>query len=135
MKAATTQDSPFSLGKVEVVSWSLLLIMAAAGWVAYSPAIAKSILVGGLLANVSFRFLKMDLLKVMAGPLSAAKVRFFIKYYIRLTMLAVVLYFLIRYRAVNVPGMLIGLSTVVLSILFVVTSAARQIYLTAKEAA
>jgi len=135
MKVAAPQDSPFSLGKVEIVSWSLLLIMAAAGWVTYSPAIAKSILVGGLLANVSFRYLKKDLLKVMAGPLNAAKVRFFIRYYIRLMILAVVLYFLIRYRAVNVPGMLIGLSTVVLSILFVVSSAARQIYLTAKEAA
>jgi len=88
-----------------------------------------------VLANISFRFLKKDLLLVMAGPLGAAKVRFFIKYYIRLTALALVLYYLVRHQVVPVTGMLIGLSTVVLSILFVVGSAARQIYLTAKEAA
>ena len=42
------------------------------------------------------------------------------KYYIRLAITAVVLYFLIAYETVNVIGLLIGLSIVVINILVTV---------------
>jgi hypothetical protein len=87
-----------------------------------------------LIANLSFLFLKNDLTLVMQGPLQAVKFRFFIKYYLRLTVLAVLLYFLVRYGQVRVIGLLLGLSTVVAGIVVAALSQAKAIYFSGKEA-
>lgn len=134
MAAVSHEDFDFPLLTVQVLNWLLLLVMVVAGWAAVSAFFAKGVLVGGLLANGSFFILKRDLARIMAGPLQIAKVRFFIKYYVRLSVLAVILYFLVRYHAVHVIGMVIGLSTVVLSIGFTTAGLAKKYFLVAKEA-
>lgn len=134
MAAVSHEDFDFPLLTVQVLNWLLLLVMVVAGWAAVSAFFAKGVLVGGLLANGSFFILKRDLARIMAGPLQIAKVRFFIKYYVRLSVLAVILYFLVRYHAVHVIGMVIGLSTVVLSIGFTAAGLAKKYFLVAKEA-
>jgi hypothetical protein len=116
------------------LNWLLLLIMTATGTFFVSPYFAKGLFIGGLIANISFILLKKDITRVLSGPLYAAKGRFLIKYYIRLTVLALVLFFLVRYRSVHLVGLLIGLSTVVISIGIMVAEAARKVALTAKEA-
>jgi len=116
------------------LNWLLLAGMTAAGGLVATPFFAKGVLVGGLLANISFLLLKRDITRVLSGPLTAAKGRFFIKYYIRLTVLALILFILVRYRVVHLVGLLLGLSTVVLSIGIMVAGAARKVALTAKEA-
>jgi hypothetical protein len=116
------------------LNWLLLLGMAAAGGLFVSPYFAKGVFIGGLIANISFILLKKDITRVLTGPLNAAKGRFLIKYYIRLTVLALILFFLVRYKSIHLVGLLIGLSTVVLSIGIMVAGAARKVALTAKEA-
>jgi hypothetical protein len=124
----------FSLKKMERLNWLLLAGMIAAGGFFVSPYFAKGLFIGGLIANISFLLLKKDITRVLSGPLNAAKGRFLIKYYIRLTVLALILFFLVRYRSIHLVGLLIGLSTVVISIGIMVAEAAGKVALTAKEA-
>ena len=116
------------------LNWLLLVAMTAAGSLAVSPYFAKGVFIGGLIANISFILLKKDITRVLSGPLSAAKGRFLLKYYIRLTVLALILFFLVKYKSFHLVGLLLGLSTVVISIGIMVAGAARKVALTAKEA-
>jgi hypothetical protein len=134
MAATMHEDFGFPLLTVQVMNWLLLIVMFVAFWVAVSPFFAKGVLIGGVLANASFFLLKRDLTRIMAGPLQSAKIRFFIQYYMRLSVLAVILYFLIRYHAVHVIGMVVGLSTVVLSIGFTTAGLVKKYFFVAKEA-
>ena len=128
------RDEYFSLAKMGRLNWLLLAGMAAAGGLFVSPDFSKGLLVGGLLANISFVLLKRDINRVIAGPLNSAKVRFLIKYYIRLTVLALILFFLVKYSSINLVGLMVGLSTVVISIGIMAVGAAKKVALTAKEA-
>lgn len=129
-----TEGGDFSLKKVQIFNWLLLVIMTGAGWLIFSAFIAQSIFIGGMIANISFGFLKKDLVKVLSGPLEVTKIRFFMKYYARLAVVVVILFFLVKYQKVHVIGLLLGLSTVLASIGVTVTGAARKIYFNAKEA-
>ena len=127
-------DEYFPLHKMGRLNWLLLLVMTVAGGLIISPYFAKGLFIGGLIANISFILLKKDITRVLAGPLNAAKGRFLIKYYARLTVLALILFFLVRYKSIHLVGLLVGLSTVVISIGIMVAGAARKVALTAKEA-
>jgi hypothetical protein len=128
-------DAYFPLDKMGRLNWLLLAAMTAAGGLFVAPYFAKGLFIGGLIANISFILLKKDITRVLSGPLDAAKGRFLVRYYIRLTVLALILFFLVRYRSVHLVGLLVGLSTVVISIGIMVAGAARKVALTAKEAA
>lgn len=129
-----TQPVDFSLTKVQVVNWLLMVVVPLAGGLAFSWAMAESLLIGTLIANLSFMLLKNDLTRVMQGPPQAVKIHFFIKYYLRLLALAVGLFFLVRYGRVQVFGLLVGLSTVVAGIVVAAVGQAKAIYLSGKEA-
>lgn len=98
------------------MSWMLLALLAGGAVLLFDVAIAGSVLVGGVLANVSFWLLRRDLLGVLAGDLAAVKARFFIKYYARFSLLALLLFLLVKYGSLNIPALLVGLSVVFLSI-------------------
>jgi hypothetical protein len=127
-------DEYFPLHKMGRLNWLLLLVMTVAGGLIISPYFAKGLFIGGLIANISFILLKKDITRVLAGPLNAAKGRFLIKYYARLTVLALILFFLVRYKSIHLVGLLVGLSTVVISIGIMAAGAARKVALTAEEA-
>ena len=127
------QDDTLSLKKVQTLNWLLLAAMSIAGLLFFSGFVAKSIFIGGLIVTLSFRFLERDLSKLLTGPLTAVKGRFFIKYYARFSVVAVILFFLIRYRAVDTTAMLVGLSTVLVSIIVTTAGEAKKI-LSTKEA-
>ena len=127
-------DEYFPLDRMGRMNWLLLAVLTAASGYLISPYFAKGLFIGGLIANISFILLKKDITRILSGPLNAAKGRFLIKYYIRLTVLAILLFFLVKYRSVHLVGLLVGLSTVVISIGIMVAGAARKVALTAKEA-
>jgi hypothetical protein len=128
------EDNEFPLIYVQGLNLLLMVAMTAVSWAIVTPYFAKGVLVGGLLANVSFMFLKNDLTRILAGPLHSAKARFFIKYYARFSLLALILFFLIRYHLVHVVGLIVGLSTVVLSIGITTIGLVKRFLYTAKEA-
>lgn len=106
----------------------LLLLFTGAGWLFFSAFMAWSVFVGGAVANGSFLLLKKDLVALLRGSPDAARGRFFIRYYLRLAAMVAVLFLLIRYRQTQWAGLLVGLSTVPLSIVLVVAAAAKDIY-------
>ena len=127
-KRRAISGGDFSVEQVQLVSWLLLGAMTLAGWLFWNVTVAVSILVGGLIANLSFFFLKKDLLKLLGGPLHAAKPRFFIRYYVRLAAVAILLFYVVRSQNVQIFGLLAGLSTVFVSIMATVLGAARKVF-------
>ncbi len=123
-----------SIRKVVLMSWLLVACMTLAGWLSFSPLVAKSLFVGGLLVNVSFLLLNRDLVSVLSGELKGAKPRFLIKYYARLVCLALVLYILLKFVPLSVPAFLVGLSAVMVSIIIAMSLEARKFVGKRKEA-
>lgn len=119
-----------SLGKVMIFSWLLLGALTGLAWLGFSGFHAFSVFVGGAIVNVSFLFLKRDLVRLLAGPLDAVKPLFFMRYYLRLSVVVGVLFLLIRYQLVHALALLVGLSTVLLGIGLAVMVAAKSIYST-----
>lgn len=119
-----------SLGKVMVCNWLLLAVLTGLGWWGYSGFHARSVFIGGAIANLSFLFLKRDLLRLLAGPLEAVKPLFFMRYYLRLSVVVGVLFLLVRFQKVHILALLVGLSTVLLGIGLAVMVAAKGIYST-----
>lgn len=134
MSKEISSDYVFPLQKVQIHNWLLLGIMTLAGWLMYSTAAAQAIFIGGLLSCGSFELLKKDLTKLMNGPLKLVKGHFFIKYYARFSLLAVVLFCIIKYGSFNLGGLLVGLSTVVVSIGVTVAAESKKIFFNLKEA-
>lgn len=130
-----TAAGDLSLRMVQSVNWLALAGLTIIAWLGYSWFIARSVLVGGIIANGSFYFLKRDLTRLLGGDLTAAKARFFMRYYVRLGFVVVILFLLVYFRQVQTVGLLVGLSTVLLGIGIAVAGAARRIYTTrSKEA-
>ncbi|MFH1021208.1 MAG: ATP synthase subunit I [Pseudomonadota bacterium] len=132
MPASGSPASPgeVSLGRVMVFNWLLLGVLTGLGWLGYTGFHARSVFIGGAIANLSFMFLKRDLLRLLAGPLEAVKPLFFMRYYLRLSVVVGVLFLLVRYQLVHTLALLVGLSTVLLGIGLAVMGAARSIYST-----
>jgi len=128
------QQQDFPIGRVQLINWVLLVFFSGGAWLLFSDKVAEAVLIGSLIANISFWILKRDLTKILQGPVQIAKVRFFIKYYLRLFVVAVVLYMLVRYYHVHVVGLLVGLSTVVLGILIAAIDLVKKNTFSIKEA-
>ena len=122
-------DIQFSLRKVEMGNWLLLLLLCLGGVLVTDRHITTSILIGGAIANFSFGFLKKDLTKLFGGSLEGVKARFFLRYYLRFAALVALLFVLVQRRHVDVIGLLVGLSTVVLSILCTLIIETKKVYL------
>lgn len=141
MKAAGTEEHiEFPLHRVEILNWVIAGVLTLAAWIYFPFLIAQSVFIGGLLANISYLFLKKDLKNflqgklILSGKVQMAKTQFYIKYYVRLIVLALILYVLVRKEIAHPLGLLIGLSTVVFSIGVTVASVIKKFYFTAKEA-
>jgi hypothetical protein len=136
----TDAQLEFPIHRVEIFNWVVAGILSIGAWL-YSPFfIAQSVFIGALLANVSYLFLKKDLKNflqgklLLSGKVQLAKAQFYLKYYIKLTALGLILYVLVRKQIAHPLGLLIGLSTVVFSIGITVASVVKKFYFTAKEA-
>jgi hypothetical protein len=141
MKGIGSEAHPeFPIHRVEILNWVVAGLLSAGAWLYFPFYIAKSILIGALLANISYLFLKKDLKHflqgrlLLSGKVQMAKAQFYLKYYLKLAALGLILYVLIRKQIAHPLGLLIGLSTVVISIGITVASVVRKFYFTAKEA-
>lgn len=120
------------LWHVQRFNWLLLAVLIPAAWYLTSGILAQSVLIGGLLANISFYMLRRDIDGFMTNFSRAGmnwqavkkleKVKFFLKFYGRLTALAVILYLLITRVSIDVIGLVIGLSSIMISVIVVVLS-------------
>jgi len=126
------------LAYIQRFNWILLAVLFAGAWYIFSWPKAQSVLIGGLLANASFFLLRRDIVIFMdnfsqAGMSFKAvkkleKIKFFVKFYGRLALLALVLYLLITRISIDVIAMLVGLSTIMFSIIVVIIGKGSTLY-------
>jgi len=74
------------------------------------------ILVGGVISIINLYWLGRDLRVIFSNLSGAAKSAMMLRYYIRMAATAVVLYFVITETPVDIIGLLVGLSLVVINI-------------------
>jgi len=104
--------------RLEITNWILLAILAVGSLLLRSSRFSLGILSGGLISIVNFHWLYHNLLDVFTKHPSQARKALLLRYYIRLTVLAFVLYWIISGNLVDVIGLVIGLSVVVMNIIF-----------------
>jgi len=78
---------------------------------------ALGVLLGGFISIINFYWMERGLRGLFTDTSKNVKGPVMVKYYIRLALTAFILYFLIAYNTVNVIGLLIGLSVVVINII------------------
>jgi len=103
--------------RLEWTNWLILGLSFFIGLMLVSEKFALGVLLGGLISIVNFHWLHRDLKKVFLNPSGgAARSTVMFRYYLRFAATAVVLYFIITGNLVNVIGLLIGLSVVIMNI-------------------
>jgi len=109
---------------LKIASWLVLATLTGLGLLWQGRQFAAGILIGGLLAVINFHLLDY-ILKGSLGRLPAlkegetarAKAAFALRQLLRFFALLAIIYLLIRHGWVNVFGLLVGLSTVVLTLI------------------
>lgn len=104
--------------KIEFRNVVILGLMLIASLLLMPWRFTLGILLGGLISIVNLHWLGRDLRIIFSDLSGKAKSAMMIRYYIRMAATAVVLYFVITGLPVDVIGLLVGLSLVVINIVF-----------------
>lgn len=109
---------------LKIANWSVLAVLVVAGFLWRGREFALGVLVGGLVVVVNFHLLhhalKGTLEQVGVDPEGAkgrAKAFFAARQLLRFFALLAVIFLLVRYGWVNIFGLVVGLSTVVLTLI------------------
>ena len=142
-----------SLKQVQATSFGLLLLLTGGSWLVKSWSFAQFVLVGGIIAVASFfsgrRDIEAFLRSFQAPPESAetgaeeeskkkggikSKAGYIIKFWLRLALIGVVLWFVVRKTEdlEDIIALLLGLSTVVFAIILTTVSVAGHYLLSRK---
>jgi hypothetical protein len=120
-----------SLHKMQLLSWVVLLVLTSAALLFGSLSFAWSVLAGGLISIASFFLSNRDIVRLIDSVVSlpdlddrkATAVQgqrgYLLKFWLRIISIAVVLLVLIKWQLVNIFGLILGLSTVVVAIVFI----------------
>jgi hypothetical protein len=103
--------------RIELANWIILAILFIPAVIFASPKFALGVLLGGFISIVNFYWMDRSLRNAFAVNTGNIKGKLVGKYFLRLTVTGVVLYFLIAYNTVNIIGLLIGLSLVIINII------------------
>lgn len=121
-------ENVLSLQKMQVISCIVLAVMTLASAVLISLWFAWSVLAGGLVSIASFWVSNKDVVNMIHSVTSIASPEdrkaqaqqgqkgYLLKFWLRIVFIGVVLLFLIKSKAVNIFGLILGLSTVVIAI-------------------
>ena len=102
--------------RIEIFNWIFLAIVFIPSLIFSPIKFSLGVLLGGFISIVNFYWMDRSLRNAFEKSTSNIKVQVVGKYFLRLTITAIVLYFLIAYKTVNVIGLLIGLSVVIINI-------------------
>ena len=105
--------------KIEIANWIVLAILFIVSWIFTPFEFYLGVLLGGFISILNFYWMERGLRGIFTNTAGNVKGSVIVKYYIRLVLTAIILYFLIANHTVNVIGLLIGLSIVVINILII----------------
>ncbi len=104
--------------KIEFRNVVILGLMLIASLLFMPLRFTLGILLGGIISIVNLYWLGRDLRVIFSNLSGKAKSAMMIRYYIRMAVTAVLLFFVITELPVDVIGLLVGLSLVVINIVF-----------------
>ncbi len=109
---------------LKIANWVVLALLVVAGFLWQGREFALGILLGGLVAVINFHLLHRTLKNTLEragmqeeGAKSTAKAFFAARQLLRFFALVAIIYLLVRDGWVNIFGLLVGLSTVVLTLI------------------
>ena len=102
--------------RLELTNWIILGILTLISFFFMPRKFALGMLLGGFISVVNFHWLVRDLRKAFRSLSEKSNSAVMFKYYIRFAVTAIALYFIITRDIVDIIGLLIGLSTVVIAI-------------------
>lgn len=109
--------------RLEITNWIILAVLFFVSLIFTTPSFYLGVLLGGFISILNFHGMEMGLRGFFKNPAGNVKLPVMVKYYIRLGLTGVVLFFLISTSTVDVVGLLIGLSVVVLNMVFTMLAA------------
>ena len=100
------------------LNWIVLLILSSFSHLMMSPSLTIGVILGGFIIIANFRIFQHTIRRAFSseGVMTVSKIMVILKYYFRLLAMGVILYVLITKGWVDPIGLVIGLSTVVISI-------------------
>ena len=125
---------------IQYVSLLLTVLFSTGGLYLRNPIFAVSVLVGAVLVNGSFWVLKRDASRILDKVVAATdggsvksvqrveRIRFIVKFYAKLIVLGLLLYAVSIRMQLDMIGVALGLSTVMLSVIVVVLGGGRKFY-------
>ena len=102
--------------RIEFFNWIILAIVFIPSLIFSPIKFSLGVLLGGFISIINFYWMTRSLSGIFKQQSGNVKGPVMIKYYLRLALTAVVLFFLISRDTVNVIGLIIGLSVVVITI-------------------
>ena len=103
---------------VTFTNWILFVLSSMVGVLFFSSEVTRGIVAGGLIVTINFHMLHRTLKKAFAPPKIASGNLVLAKYYMRFTISGFIIFVLVAGHYVNPLGLIIGLSVVVISIMF-----------------
>ncbi len=110
------------------MSWFCLFILVLGSWMVLSWSFAWAVLAGGVISIVSFYASGRDVTAFVESlgskregitekdQVKKSKKGFIVKFWLRLLLIGVVLFFLINSSEINIFGLILGLTTVVFAV-------------------
>jgi hypothetical protein len=110
--------------KIETVNWVILGISVILSFIFVSEAFALGVLFGGLISIANFYWLSRDLVNLFQRLSDTAQPRRFVmtRYFLRLFVTGLVLFFIVTQVPVSVIGLILGLSIVVIGVVLTVVT-------------
>jgi len=133
-------EESLTLQKMQVISWIVLTFLTLGSAVVMSPPFAFAVFLGGVVSICSFWMSHNDVLKVIHSVTSLPSLDerkaqaqqgqrgYLLKFWIRIVIIGIVLLVIIKSQAVNIFGLILGLSTVVFSITFISLNVMRHYF-------
>lgn len=103
--------------RIEAISLAIWMTMCALSYLFMGSQFAFGVLVGGIICLINFQWLYRHAKAAVSLTTSTGKAFMAKRYILRLAIMGIVLYALIAYVKVDVIGLLLGLSVVVLGIM------------------
>ncbi len=109
--------------RLEITNWVVLALLLLGSSFLRSLPFSLGVLLGGLISIVNFYWRQKDLRRTFQHLMEGARGPILFKYGIRLAVTAVFLYLIIAYSVADVIGLLLGLSIVIINMVFTVIMA------------
>jgi len=138
-------EKAMPLEKIQLLCWVCMGCMSIGALVFSSWQFALSVVAGGLVSTVSFYFATREIRRMTTaiGVEPSPEGRqvlarqgqrgYLLKFFLRIVIIGVVLLFLIKSNSINIFGLVLGLSTVVLAVTFAALDMVRHYFFSGRR--